>query len=366
MTVVPSQSKTGELLTKLVAIPSTSGNESDAVTWLTDQMSHLGFGVSVDLAGNAVGSVGTGPKNLLLLGHIDTVPGAPPVKVENGILFGRGAVDAKGSLATFVGAAANAQLPTGVRVTVIGAVGEESLGSPGASWLRDHYPPPEAVIIGEPSGYDAIVLGYKGAIGFTGRLERTLTHSAGPDRTAAELAIAFWQAVSTCLATLSDGAEPGFNTVDGTLRALNTGGDGLIEWAVQESSIRLPPQIPSATVRELIDEIAAAHNVRLEWRYNAEGYRTERTSPLVAPFMAAIRQAGVKPRIKVKTGTSDMNVVGPAWGCPILAYGPGDASYDHTPDEQISLAEVDQAVAILTIVIETIAGRLAVGIERSG
>ncbi len=39
----------------------------------------------------------------------------------------------------------------------------------------------------------------------------------------------------------------------------------------------------------------------------------------------------------LKLGTSDMNVVGPVWQCPILAYGPGDSSLDHTPEEQIVL-----------------------------
>ena len=34
--------------------------------------------------------------------------------------------------------------------------------------------------------------------------------------------------------------------------------------------------------------------------------------------------AGGRPRFKLKTDTADMNVVGPAWGCPIVAYGPGD------------------------------------------
>ena len=34
-----------------------------------------------------------------------------------------------------------------------------------------------------------------------------------------------------------------------------------------------------------------------------------------------------------------MNVVGPAWGCPILAYGPGDSRLDHTPEEHVEIEE---------------------------
>ncbi|RPI03454.1 MAG: acetyl-lysine deacetylase, partial [Zetaproteobacteria bacterium] len=43
-----------------------------------------------------------------------------------------------------------------------------------------------------------------------------------------------------------------------------------------------------------------------------------------------------------------MNVVGPAWRCPIVAYGPGDSRLDHTPDEHLDLDEYRRAIAILT------------------
>src|SRR5204862_2812453 len=108
----------------LVAIPSVSRQEHDAVEWLVARMAERGFRASVDAAGNAVGEIGDGPVHVVLLGHIDTVPGEIPVRVEDGELVGRGAVDAKGPLAAFV-AAATVEVP-GVRVTVVGAVAEES------------------------------------------------------------------------------------------------------------------------------------------------------------------------------------------------------------------------------------------------
>jgi LysW-gamma-L-lysine carboxypeptidase len=49
----------------------------------------------------------------------------------------------------------------------------------------------------------------------------------------------------------------------------------------------------------------------------------------------------------LKTGTSDMNVAGPVWGCPILAYGPGDSSLDHTPNEHLHLNEYWRAILVL-------------------
>lgn len=347
-----------DLLTGLVSVPSLSGDEGNAVAWLRDRMAELGYEASIDPAGNAVGTIGSGEREILLLGHIDTVPGDIPVRVEDGILYGRGAVDAKGPLATFVAAAARAQLPAGVQVTVIGAVGEETWGSPGASWLRDNYRRPDAVIIGEPSGWDGVVLGYKGSISLVASVERALSHSAGPDTTAPELMFAFWSRLSDLLAEHNGDIEPGFNSLDATLREVNTTSDGLHERVTLSATFRMPVGVLSAWVQEQVE--ALAEGIELVWTFNAEAYRSERTSPLVAPFLSSIREAGGKPRMKVKTGTSDMNVVAPVWQCPIVAYGPGDARFDHTPEEQIVLAEVEKAVDILAMAIERIAQKIGV------
>ena len=70
----------------------------------------------------------------------------------------------------------------------------------------------------------------------------------------------------------------------------------------------------------------------------------------------ALRQAGATPRFKLKTGTSDMNVVGPVWQCPIVAYGPGVSSLDHTPNEHVVVEEFFRAVTVLKDVLERVGG----------
>ena len=67
-----------------------------------------------------------------------------------------------------------------------------------------------------------------------------------------------------------------------------------------------------------------------------------------------MRELGTRPRYKLKTGTSDMNVVGPHWKCPIVAYGPGDSRLDHTPEERISLTEYLKSIQVLIKVLETV------------
>jgi LysW-gamma-L-lysine carboxypeptidase len=89
-----------------------------------------GFDAHVDEVGNAVGARGDGPRQVTLLGHIDTFPGNPQVRREGDWLTGRGTVDAKGPLCAFAVAAASVEVPPGWRVTVVGAVEEEAATSP--------------------------------------------------------------------------------------------------------------------------------------------------------------------------------------------------------------------------------------------
>ncbi|UCG88391.1 MAG: M20/M25/M40 family metallo-hydrolase, partial [Gemmatimonadota bacterium] len=82
----------------------------------------------------------------------------------------------------------------------------------------------------------------------------------------------------------------------------------------------------------------------------------EKNTPLVRALLRAVRAEGGQPRFKLKTGTSDMNVVGPAWGCPIVAYGPGDASLDHTPNEHVEIEEFLRGVDVLAQALQALAG----------
>jgi [amino group carrier protein]-lysine/ornithine hydrolase len=85
----------------------------------------------------------------------------------------------------------------------------------------------------------------------------------------------------------------------------------------------------------------------IQFRGGCLAYRGEKNNQLVRAFLKGVRAAGGTPGFLLKTGTSDMNVVGPAWRCPILAYGPGDSNLDHTPDEHIAIEEYLRAIDVL-------------------
>jgi LysW-gamma-L-lysine carboxypeptidase len=339
-----------DLLRRLVEIPSLSDQEGPAVQALCQEMEARGFRTEIDAAGNAIGTIGSGDRRVVLLGHIDTVPGEISVRIDNGELWGRGAVDAKGPLCAFVAAAAAAAPDLRATVTVVGAVGEERLGSPGARAVAA-WAAPDFCVVGEPSGWDAVCLGYRGTLGFHYRLQQPSRHSAGPGESAGEQAIAFWNALVAEIGQINaaNGAASAFASIAPALREMRSGADGLRDMAELSVGLRLPPGVDTDALHERLRQLAQGAEIAVDGVQ--AGFRSPKQSPLVPPFLRAIRAAGGAPRFTLKLGTSDMTIVGPAWGCPMVTYGPGDAALDHTPDERIDLAEYGRAIRVLRDVL---------------
>ncbi len=341
-----------ELLETMLRIPSLSMHEAELAQYLVGYMRNLGFESFVDEAGNAVGIAGEGPE-IVLLGHIDTVPGVVPVRVEHGNLYGRGAVDAKGPFATFISAAARL-LAAGQlrhRVVLVGAVEEEAASSKGAYYAVTRYRP-RVCIIGEPSGWDRLTLGYKGRLLVDGRWEQAMAHSAGREQAVAERAVAFWNAVASHCATYNEHKQRLFDQLLPSLRAIASSSDGLTDWATLTIGVRLPPEIVPQELANLIEGLAAEGSLRFHDLCPA--YQGDKNNALVRACLKGIRAAGGQPGFLLKTGTSDMNIVGPIWQCPILAYGPGDSTLDHTPNEHIEIAEYLRAIDVLTIALQSL------------
>ena len=392
-----------ELITTLVSTPSPSYQEAAAVRVLVDWMSAHGLTSHIDAAGNAVGIAGTGDKTLVMLGHIDTFGGMLTVRRDGDILHGRGTVDAKGSLCAFAAATSAARIPNGWRVVVIGAVEEECPTSAGAHYAVTQYAP-EMCVIGEPSRWDRLTLGYKGRLICDWEVRTGLAHSANPTASPAELAFGAWVGVQSYAARLNEGRAKTFEQLLVTLHAVNTGDDGVHGWARMTMGFRLPPDVlPEGLEAEIrlaltpqpplphgegelnskiavsdltikLPSMASAHASSVEIGVNTplpegEGlgvrailqfyshtptYAAPRDTTLSRLFRAAIRSEGGTPAFVYKTGTSDMNIAGPTWHCPILAYGAGDSSLDHTPHEHIDLTEYLRSIRVLTTVIESL------------
>ena len=332
----------------LVSHYSPTGAEAEAVAWLIAHMRQTGFSrTEIDPAGNAVGVMGDGERQVVLLGHIDTVPGEIPLKVEDGLFYGRGSVDAKGPLAAFVDAVCAVGAVPGWQWVVIGAVDEEG-DSSGARFVLPRYHPAFA-IIGEPSGWSRLTLGYKGSAWARITVQQPLSHTAGRDPSACEKAVEIWNAVRTWSEAFNLERERTFDQVLPTLRQFDSGGDGFEEWATLKLGARLPIDLSPQDWYAVLERLTGSGTSGScqPFSYPIPAYQAEKNTHLVRAFLGAIRSVGGKPGFVLKTGTSDMNIVAPEWNCPILAYGPGDSSLDHTPHEHISLEEYAYSTSVL-------------------
>jgi LysW-gamma-L-lysine carboxypeptidase len=340
-----------ELLCSMVDIPSVSGAESRLVAMLAEETARAGFDTHVDAVGNLHCAVGdpAGPE-IMLLGHVDTVPGEPPVRLAGGVLTGRGTVDAKGPLAAMICAAARIREMVEARIVVVGAVGEEA-ASEGSRHLV-HRPPPDALLIGEPSGVHHVGIGYKGVLRFRAEFRQPLAHTSSAQATAAEVGYDFWQRLTTRLTAGTAVDGPLFDRVMPTLVEVRGG----LERCTVEVSCRVPPRFDRAGLLGWLDaQIGPDQDGRITVLEDVPAVSSPRSDPVVRALTAAVRQAGGRPVPKLKLGTSDWNVVGPVWQVPTAAYGPGNSRLCHTAGEQIEISEYLASIDILAAALPRIA-----------
>jgi LysW-gamma-L-lysine carboxypeptidase len=349
--VVTAELDGAALLADMLDIDSPSGGEAALASFLVPRLEAIGFDVHIDAAGNLHAAWGAGDTTVALVGHMDTAPGRVLRRRDGSLLYGRGAVDAKGPLAASLIAVSALPRDAGRRWVVIGAV-EEEASSRGARHLLATMPAPDGLVILEPSGWQGITIGYKGSVRVRWSRRQPVAHGAGQEPSAGDRAIGFVRRVQDHAHARSGDAGI-FQRVDVRVLRCDVHNDGLEDTAIVELGLRIPPGYASqdlmCDVQALGREDAAspAGDGEVDVLYADDAVRTDRSSPLARRFVRAIRATGGAPRFKLKTGTSDLNHLAPAWGCPALAYGPGDSHLDHTPDEHIDLDEFDLGVRVL-------------------
>ncbi|WP_373189244.1 [LysW]-lysine hydrolase [Halolamina sp.] len=335
------------LLAELVATPSPSGDEAAVAELLRAFFEHHDREAFVDAVGNVRAPA---DDSVLLTSHMDTVPGGPKLRVLTGdeelgvdgpVLHGRGSVDATGPLA----AMAVAAVETGV--SFAGVVQEET-DSAGARHLLTDRSVPEAVINGEPSGWDALTLGYRGLVAGTFTVETAASHSSRPEPNAIDHATEWWEAVRGAFENDSTDDAGVFDTVTATATAFDGGlsPDGDAVEATVDAQFRVPPGQTPESVRETVE--AATIHGSLSWTDEIPPLLGDPRSSVAGALRAGIRSAGGEPTHLRKSGTADANLYAAEWGVPVATYGPGDSALDHAPDERLPLEEFDRAVAVLS------------------
>ncbi len=355
-----------QLLQGMLQIYSPSGKEQKLATFIKEKLVEFGFGnVRTDEAGNVYGEIGSGSPTILLCGHMDTVSGWIPAKKENNCLCGRGAVDAKSSLAAMIAASSEIKsAPEEGRITVAGVVEEEKT-SKGIRQLLHQKLDVNHAIFGEPSGAKNITFAYKGKVDFRIKCQ-TLSGHVGAQHlleNAVEKGFELWNKIKAACAEFQSPQGVFYSVTPCLIKVSSqrTSG-GIPDVCLLDVDVRLPPSVKADACEKLIgkavDEFRAVNpNVSVASKVvdRVEPFVADRTTSLVKALeKAVVEVTGEPPRFLRKTGTGDMNIFGAESGVPSVTYGPGDSMLSHTKNECIDLSEYATSIQVYKSTIENL------------
>lgn len=314
------------LAAELLAIQSTTGNETAVVDYVSRWLVARGWNVTLQEVtrgrANIWASRSGGEKGVAFSTHLDTVPPFVPPRLEGTRLYGRGSSDAKGIAAAMMVAADRLVSDGEKRVEVLFVVGEEK-GSDGARAANTLHTRSRFLVNGEPTE-SKLASGAKGSLRATIRTRGREAHSAYPHL--GQSAIEPMLALLPTLRNLPLPSDPllGQTTVNiGTIR----GGT--------EANV-IPAHAEAEIMFRLVSDVEPIKKMLLEWaRGQAD---VEFGSHIPAQRFATVPGFETGP----VAYTSDIPLLS-NWGEPLL-FGPGSIHVAHTPDEFIDVDELRSSV----------------------
>lgn len=348
-----------EILTRVLEEYTPSRSEASLANMIKDKsVNELGFEqANIDNVGNVLVTKGHGDPTILLCGHMDTVPGQIPVRIEDDYIYGRGASDAKASLIAMLLAAS--EFPKQRGTIIFAGVVDEEGNATGIKQLVKNRISVDYAIFGEPSGIDNITIGYKG------RLALRLTcdvgfsaHASAPwlAKNSIEEIFDFWHAIRLEIDRIGSTQNKG-NRISCSLTEITGGSSHNV--TPQKCKITIDVRIPVTTscekvlyiIKSIITQVALKKGVKANYRIEdiTEPFEADHTSPLVRALSLSILDVCKKrPTLLKKTGTGDMNILGNALKIPVVTYGPGDPHSSHTNNERINMAEYITSIEVFS------------------
>jgi LysW-gamma-L-lysine carboxypeptidase len=324
-------------------------------------VNELGFEqVHIDNVGNVIAIKGNGEPKILLCGHMDTVPGQIPVRIEDGFLYGRGASDAKGPLISMLLAASEFPKQTGT--IIFAAVVDEEGNATGIKQLVKEKLSVDYAIFGEPSGIENITIAYKGRLAIRLTCDVGISaHASAPwlAKNSIEETYDFWNAIKSEIETLHV-KENKANSISCSLTEITGGSSHNV--TPQKCRTTIDIRIPTNTtcrkvldlIESIINKVAANKGIKAVYGIedNTEPFEADITSPLVRALSLSIQDVKKKrPILLRKTGTGDMNILGNAFKIPVVTYGPGNPHTSHTADERV---QIDEYVSSIDVFIRAL------------
>jgi putative selenium metabolism hydrolase len=384
-------------LQDLVRIPSTSTKEKAVAERLAEEMRRVGFPkVRQDRIGNVIGCLpstspstrsgrGSGRRGnstglrLIYNGHMDTVSVSDPdswthdpfgAQIEDGVLYGLGACDMKGSLAAMV-YGAKALIDAGVQLAgelcLVGIVQEEPCeGFAMQVLVEEEGVKPDFVVLGEPTNLQ-ISRGQRGRVEMKVTVRGRSCHASTPEqgRNAIYDAAKLIFGVELLAPQLADDPFLGQGSIAITQIESSAASRNAIpdtcsfyidrRLTLGETEAKALAEIQGIIAREGVE---AKVNVTEYQATSYAGYECrakeyyppwalDQDHPLVQITARAIRETlGYRPRIgQWAFSTDGVYTMGRA-NIPTVGFGPGEERFAHTADDQTRLADVVAAARV--------------------
>ncbi len=379
-------------LQDLVRIPSLSTQEGAVAARLVQEMERVGFAeVRVDRIGNVIGRIGSGRgPTLLLNGHMDTVDVGdvarwphPPygAVIQDGILYGRGACDMKGSLAAMVygvQALREAGIELAGDLYVVGVVQEEPCeGLAMRVLVEEEGLRPDFVVLGEPSNLQ-VRLGHRGRLEMQVQVRGRAAHASAPElgsnaiHNAARLIFGL-ELLTARLATdpfLGQGSLA-VTEIESQAASRNALPDCCSFYIDRRLTLGETESKALAEVQHIIntEEVEAEVQVTRYRSRSYTGYATQTRNsfpawvmpedhPLVQALVRSVRETlGYRPKVGCWSFSTDGAYTAGVANIPTVGFGPGEERYAHTLHEQIRLNDVVDAARVYARLAVELLGR---------
>lgn len=362
---------------QIVAIPSMESDIEAVGQRVGEEMTKLGFDqVYRDEYGSIVGRIGAGEKIILFDSHLDTVGIGDPDqwawdpftgKVENGMLYARGALDEKGSTPGMVYGLAMARdlgLLSGYTAYFLGNIEEWCDGVACQAFLEWEKVRPDFVVIGEPTSMQ-VYRGHKGRLELEvvckGKSAHAASNYLGDNAIYKMLPVI--EAINQMDAHLPDhdflgqgritvtrisSLSPSDNAVPDECRIFVdrrvTFGESKEEIIAAIKRVIPEEQRADFKVLELVYREPSHTGAVFEYEKYFPAWALEEDDPFIVAGQEAVKLLWGR---EAPAGKWDFSTNGNYWrgkaGIPCLGFGPGDEIYAHAVDEHVPLADVVEA-----------------------
>lgn len=375
-----------KILQDLIRCPSVTPKEAGVLDVLETLLKPAGFTCSrlpfsdkdtpdVD---NLYARIGDNGPHLCFAGHVDVVPTGdealwqdPPFAavIRDGVLYGRGACDMKGSVAAFVAAALDVigarkgELSGSISLLITGD--EEGPAINGTvkmlQWAQENGQIPDECLVGEPSCSnalgDTIKIGRRGSITFEVIVKGIQGHAAYPHLSLNPVPI-LARLVDVLSSEPLDGGTDRFDPSTLAVSTFDVGNPAANvtpERAMARFNIRFNSEHSAdslkAFVKNRCEEITAEMGGEFELSsvVGAECF-IGNPGPLLSLVQEAVQSVtGRQAELSTSGGTSDARFIKNY--CPVLEFGPINKTI-HQIDERIEVDELEKLTAIYRQVIE--------------